>query len=99
MASVAGPSILIRPLEPRDEARWRTLWAGYLAFYRKALAPDVTEATWRRLLDPTVTHMIGRVAVVDQAVVGIANAVIHANTWSLMPVCYLEDLYVDAAVR
>ncbi len=99
MASVASPPVLIRPLEPGDEAAWRALWAGYLAFYRKALAPDVTEATWRRLLDPTVTHMIGRAAVLDTAVVGFVQAVIHANTWSLTPVCYLEDLYVDAGVR
>ena len=28
-------------------------------------------------------------------VVGMANYILHENTWSLTPVCYLEDLFVD----
>jgi GNAT superfamily N-acetyltransferase len=32
-------------------------------------------------------------------VIGIANYVIHENTWTLTPVCYLEDLFVDPGKR
>jgi GNAT superfamily N-acetyltransferase len=89
----------VRPLAPADEAQWRHLWDGYLAFYRQHLSPEVTDTTWTRLLDPAVSDMIGRVAECDGRVVGILNAVIHANTWSAAPVCYLEDLFVDVDSR
>jgi GNAT superfamily N-acetyltransferase len=92
--TIFTPSITVRPIEPADEPGWRSLWAGYLAFYRQLLAPEVTEATWRRLLDPT-SEMIGRAAVIDGGVIGILHAVIHGNTWATAPVCYLEDLFVD----
>ena len=32
-------------------------------------------------------------------VIGMANYIIHENTWTLTPVCYLEDLFVDPAKR
>jgi GNAT superfamily N-acetyltransferase len=91
--------VLIRPLEPADERDWRRLWAGYLAFYRQALSTETTEATWRALLDERRPDMLGRVAEFEGGVVGMLNAVIHANTWSVEPRCYLEDLYVDAERR
>lgn len=90
---------VIRPIAPADEAAWRRLWAGYLAFYRQLLAPEVTEATWRRIIGDDSGAMIGRVAALDGKVVGLLHAVIHANTWSRAAVCYLEDLYVDAGAR
>jgi GNAT superfamily N-acetyltransferase len=99
MAVEGQDKVRIRPLEAADEAAWRRLWAGYLTFYRKALDPEITAATWRRLLDAGTPDMIGRAAVVDGAVVGFLHAVIHPNTWSIAPVCYLEDLYVDADAR
>jgi len=99
MAVEAKEKVLIRPLEAADEAAWRRLWAGYLTFYRRVLDPEITVATWRRLLDPVGSDMFGRVAVLDATVVGILHAVIHPNTWSIAAVCYLEDLYVDAGVR
>ena len=34
-----------------------------------------------------------------EGVIGMANYVIHENTWTLTPVCYLEDLFVDADKR
>lgn len=99
MMTVEGPGPLVRPLVPADRAEWRKLWAGYLAFYRQSLAAETTEATWRRLIDPAFAAMIGRVAEVDGRVVGILNAVIHANTWAIAPVCYLEDLFVAPEMR
>ena len=43
---------VIRPAQPKDEARWRTLWAGYLKFYRATVAEEVTASTWAAILDP-----------------------------------------------
>ena len=90
---------VIRPLRPADQAAWRELWTGYLAFYRQALPAEVTQTVWQRLIDPADEIMIGRVAVLDERPVGLLHAVIHANTWSIAPVCYLEDLYVAAEAR
>src|ERR1700674_4278269 len=97
--TTSAPPVVVRPVEPADEPEWRKLWAGYLAFYRQFLEPDVIESTWRRLLDPATRDMIGRAAVVERRVVGILHAVVHANTWSRAPDCYLEDLFVDPAQR
>jgi len=99
MPENADAKVLIRPLKSADERDWRRLWAGYLAFYRQALSAETTEATWRALIEEGRAEMLGRVAELEGRVVGMLNAVIHPNTWSAAPVCYLEDLYVDAERR
>ena len=92
-------SVTIRKIEPRDELRWRALWEGYCRFYEYAVSEAVTRHTWTRILDPASSvHAI----VAERAgigVIGMANYIIHENTWELTPVCYLEDLYVDPAER
>jgi GNAT superfamily N-acetyltransferase len=99
MPENADAKVLIRPLKPADERDWRRLWAGYLGFYRQALSAETTETTWRALIEEGRADMLGRVAELEGRVVGMLNAVIHPNTWSAAPVCYLEDLYVDAERR
>jgi len=91
-------SVTIRPLEPQDEARWRVLWDGYLEFYKSSVSADVTNTTWARLLDPD-SQVFGWVAEVDGVVQGFVNCVLHANTWTTAPVCYLEDLYTAPDAR
>jgi len=90
--------ILIRPLEARDRDGWGRLWAGYLRFYRAEVANEVTEGTFARLLDDG-SDMGCLVALRDGVVIGICNYLFHANTWSLAPTCYLQDLYVDPEAR
>jgi len=90
--------VKIREIEPRDEAAWRQLWAGYCDFYRAQIAPAVTEATWRRVVDPQ-SAFVGRVAELRGEVAGFSISVIHECSWTIAPVCYLEDLYVAPAAR
>lgn len=90
--------IAIRDARPDDEADWRRLWAGYLAFYRVELTEEVTTDVWRRILDPAAP-LFCRVAAEEERIVGFAVRVMHAGTWSPAPVCYLEDLFVDPAAR
>lgn len=92
-------TVSIRPTLPRDEAAWRALWDGYCRFYQAAISPEVTTHTWQRILDPRAP-VFGIVAE-DAAgrVIGMANYIIHENTWEIEPVCYLEDLFVDPAAR
>ncbi len=89
----------IRTVTPLDRESWFHLWRGYLDFYETALDARISEATWRRLLDQN-EPIYGMVAI-DKAdrVIGLVNYVLHANTWTEKPVCYLEDLFVDASAR
>ena len=82
----------IRELAARDKAAWLDLWKGYCDFYEVAVADDVTEATWARLLDPA-QPMMGLVACnAEDRPVALAHCVVHLNTWTEKPVGYLEDL-------
>ena len=93
-------TLTIRDPSPSDEARWRELWRGYCDFYEKALPDEVTEATWRRLLDKDEPDMFSLLACdEDGGIVGMVNCVLHPVTWDRAPVCYLEDLFVDPATR
>jgi ribosomal protein S18 acetylase RimI-like enzyme len=88
----------IRNLEADDEAAWRALWSGYLGFYEAEVSEEVTAATWARLMDPEGA-MFGRAVEVDGRLAGFSLSVLHPGSWTIGLQCYLEDLYVDPAVR
>ena len=91
--------IAIRPLEAQDKNAWELLWQGYLEFYETSVAPEVTEATWRRIVDPAgPIHGLGAF---DQGghLVGVVHYLFHPVTWSISPRCYLEDLFVSPGSR
>ena len=92
-------TVRVRALREDDRQRWLELWRGYLDFYRYDLPPDITELTWRRLLDPA--HPFQGLAAVDgqERIAGIVHFHVHASTWSRNGYCYLEDLFVDPAGR
>lgn len=99
--------ITIRDPQAPDEEGWRRLWSGYVHFYAADVPEVVTAATWQRMLDPAAP-LFGRLAVQRDAegiaaaperIVGFAVCVLHAGTWTLDPVCYLEDLFVDPPAR
>jgi GNAT superfamily N-acetyltransferase len=89
---------LIRAALPSDEPVWRDMWRGYCDFYSAQVSPEVTQRTWKRILDPDSAIMC-IVAEVEGRVCGFAHCVVHENTWESQPVCYLEDLYVDPSAR
>ena len=91
-------TIKIRQIESRDEARWRVQWDGYCRFYARELSEPITAHTWRRIMD-AASPVQAIVAEDAMQVIGICNYILHENTWTLTPVCYLEDLYVDPACR
>jgi GNAT superfamily N-acetyltransferase len=95
---MAETAAIIRGPAATDEAAWRTLWAGYNAFYKTSIPEAVTANTWRRILDPA-SAIFARLAIVDSEVVGFATSVLHEGTWSIAPVCYLEDLFVAPHFR
>ena len=88
----------IRAIRPGDRESWQGLWGGYLRFYRQHLAPEITDATFARLVDERAQPH-GLVAERDGKLVGFVHYVFHPTTWSQKDSCYLEDLYVDPAAR
>ncbi|AMK33621.1 GNAT family N-acetyltransferase [Pseudomonas mosselii] len=91
-------SITLRPVGANDHAAWLPLWQAYLRFYETELPEAVSASTWQRLLDGhEPTH--SALAWVDGKAVGMVNFIYHRSNWSIEPSCYLQDLYVDSAVR
>ena len=91
--------VTIRKIEARDEARWRVLWDGYCRFYERDISEPITRHTWARIMEFTSPVHAIVADDTDHGVIGIANYVLHENTWTLTPVCYLEDLFVDPRQR
>jgi GNAT superfamily N-acetyltransferase len=90
--------MIVRPLVAADKQAWLPLWAGYLAFYKTALAPEVTETAFARLTGGDAA-MFGLVAETDGSIVGIAHAIAHPSTWAKGAYVYLNDLFVAPQAR
>ena len=89
---------LIRPLEPGDREAWDSLWQGYLTFYKASVAPEATECTWARLLDPS-EPVHGLMALRDGAALGLVHFLYHRSTWTPGDYCYLQDLFTAEEAR
>ncbi|MFL9498546.1 GNAT family N-acetyltransferase [Rhodopseudomonas palustris] len=91
-------AVEIRPVGPDERAAWEPLWAGYLAFYKATLAPEVSDVTWARFHDPAEPmHLLG--AYVDGKLTGIVQFIYHRSCWTVGDYCYLQDLFVDDSAR
>lgn len=89
----------VRDLTEADEHAWRRLWAGYCNFYEAVLSDAQTDLTWKRLIDPS-SSIKGLIAENPEGrVIGMCNYILHENTWTSSPVCYLEDLFVELTLR
>ena len=92
-------AVEIRPLEARDRNAWLPLWQGYLDFYETAVPADITEATWRRIVDPAgPIHGLGAFDA-EGRLIGIVHYLFHPVTWATSDRCYLEDLFVSPEAR
>ena len=99
MSIQTSPSgIIIRNIAENDRAHWEPLWRGYLDFYQKIVADEVTEFTWNRL---TRTHEIEGFLVSKEAgdAVGLVQFLFHPTTFTRGENCYLEDLFVIPSAR
>jgi GNAT superfamily N-acetyltransferase len=81
----------IRPLEARDRPDWGGLWKAYQAFYKTVISEETSEATFARLLDPSVP-MHGLIAEDDGRIIGMTHCIFHYSAWTQGPYCYLQDL-------
>lgn len=92
------PPLEIRAALPADKQRWLILWQGYLYFYQTELSLEQSALTWQRIIDPEF-NMKCAVAIDDGVIVGFTTYSLQNSTWSESGHCYLEDLFVDPAVR
>ena len=93
--------IVVNPITQQDRDRWAELWRGYLDFYETRLPPEIYDDTWQRLIaaEGTIHGLGARLGGATGPLVGIAHYLFHPHAWTAKEVCYLQDLFVDAACR
>jgi GNAT superfamily N-acetyltransferase len=91
-------SVIIRPLGEDEREAWNPLWAGYLAFYKSALAQEISDLAWSRFHDPD-EPLFALGGYIDGRLLGIAHYLFHRSTWAHNRYCYLEDLFVAEDAR
>jgi GNAT superfamily N-acetyltransferase len=92
-------NITIRPARAADFDAWKPLWQAYLTFYESELTDEMSALTWQRLLDDEPAMFCLIAADDGDKPVGFAHCIVHPSTWTKGPYCYLEDLFVDPALR
>lgn len=88
----------IVPLDTLAYADWHTLWLDYVGPYVDALPSEIHRSTFERLCS-AADALHGIAATRDGRPVGFAHFYFHPSTFSLAPVCTLDDLYVAPAAR
>lgn len=89
----------IIPLLLKHETDWRALWQAYLAFYKQPLPEETTLHTFARLCTAKDGLKGYALLTENDKMIGFVHTLYHANTWSISPKCYLEDLYVAEEFR
>ena len=89
----------IRPLRAADQPDWRRLWTGYLQFYNTSVPEAVYAATFARLLGDDPRDFTCLIAEQDGKLIGLTHYLSHRHAWKVEEVIYLQDLYVDPALR
>jgi len=92
------PAYPIRAFAAGDFDAWYPLWRGYQAFYEVDLPLETSGVTWQRILDPD-EPMHGAFALDGARPIGIVHYIRHRSCWTVGDYCYLQDLFVDGAVR
>lgn len=89
----------VRNVTADDKASWSRLWESYLTFYETELDASVYEMTWARIMDEGEKMFAAVAEDGEGRIIGIVNYLYHRNFWGAADVCYLNDLFVDPAVR
>ena len=88
---------MIDRLTQADRPRWTELWTAYLQFYDTVLPPEQYDHTWQRLMSGA--GLYGFALRHEGRLAGITHYLFHESAWTMKPTVYLQDLFVDAAVR
>ena len=90
--------VRVRSVRQDDRARWGELYEGYLTFYKTALTAGQLDLVWSWLMDDS-HEVCGLVAVGPAGVIGLAHYRQFTRPSSASLGGYLDDLFVDPAVR
>jgi GNAT superfamily N-acetyltransferase len=90
--------IFLRPLAAGDYERWLALWKLYQIFYETSIPEEVSQESFRRMLDPH-EPTAGALAFQGENAIGMVNWIFHRSNWTLGDYCYLQDLYVSETIR
>ena len=88
----------IRRVVDADEAAWSALYAGYRAFYRLEDDASAVSRTWG-WVSQGQHGLTGLVAILDGAIVGLANLRRFARPSSATIGLYLDDLFTVPEAR
>lgn len=91
--------ITIQPLQVIQQQEWLALWQSYQRFYKVQISAEISQNTWRKLIDDQNQHVYGFAAMVDGKAVGIVHVIEHDSCWTLKPYAYLQDLYTHEGLR
>lgn len=91
----AASDLVIDDLHEKDFAEWLVLWDGNNGGQRNN---EVTRETWARLLNP-IFPVHGFAARINGKMAGLVHYILHPVTGHIMPVCYMQDLYVAPEFR
>ncbi len=87
-----------RPPQAADEARWRELFRAYGEFYETAFDDELLDRVWALLTAPD-SGIDLLLAERDGEVIGMAHYRSFPDTFTGGRDWYLDDLFVDPAVR
>ena len=92
----------VRFVAHEDFSQWLPLWQGYNEFYGRsgnmALRDEITQMTWARFFD-AYEPVHAMVAEDDGQLVGLVHYLFHRSTISIVPTCYLQDLFTKESTR
>lgn len=91
-------AVTIRAATAADFDAWLPLWRGYQTFYKTDIPHATTLVTWQRLLAGDEPMHVA-LAEHGGAVVGLVHYIEHRSCWTTGNYMYLQDLFVDPAVR
>ena len=91
-------NVLIRAIGEDEREAWNPLWAGYLTFYKTALAQEISDSSLERFHD-SGEPIFALGAYLDGELMGFAHYLFHRSTWARNRYCYLEDLFVADRAR
>ena len=87
------------PLAERHRADWEALYAGYAAFYKVTQTPEMRAKVWSWIMDPA--HETKALVAEDDEgrAIGLAHYRPYARPLSASTGGFLDDLFVDPALR
>lgn len=91
--------ISIQPLQHLHFNQWLALWQSYLKFYKAEMSRIQSITSWNRITNPAQQDLFGFGIFKEDQLVGFVHLVSHPSTWTSLPYCYLQDLYVDENYR